>query len=252
MASLLHAQSLVRPRSPVARIFGAPVLSDQSTSLYRDVLGQLAVGDILDALDVGWVVLHAVPVDSRETAIDHVVIGPGGIFTVSTGYHVHQNVVVADREFRVGGTRENRIRETEFDVGRVERRLTAAAGVAIHVVGVIVVVEPRSLIVQDESRDVVVIDVARLSSWLTSRPHVLDASCVERVTEIAEKPSTWVSGAVRLNDGPQLRRQFARLHDQVREATRVHRFWLVALTVGLVGLLAVAGWGVVMQDVGGF
>ena len=252
MASLLHAQSLVRPRSPAARLFGASVLSDQSTSLYRDVLGQLAVGEILDRLDDRWVVLHAVPVDARETAIDHVVIGPGGIFTVTTSFYLRQNVVVADREFRVGGTRENRIRETEFDVGRVERRLTAAAGVAVHVVGVIVVVEPRSLVVHDESRDVVVIDIADLSSWLTSRPQVLEASCVERVTAIAEKPSTWVSGAVRLNDGPQLSAQFARLHDQVREATRVHRLWLVALTVGLVGLLAFAGWGVVMQDVGGF
>ncbi len=50
--------------------------------------GEETVGGRLDKLvKHGWHVLHAVPVGDRGSDIDHVVIGPGGVFTVNTKTH---------------------------------------------------------------------------------------------------------------------------------------------------------------------
>lgn len=249
LTEFFRAQSRVPARSFFARLFGASVLSEESRFWFHESSGELTVGEALAQLGDDWVVLHAVPVDSREADIDHVVIGPAGIFTLSSNYHADQTVSVADRRFHVGGASVNHIRNTEFDIGRVERRLAAAAGTPVHVVGVIVVVHPRSLTVRDVPRDIAVITAAELVGWLRSRPTILDAGCVQRVAEVAERPATWVSSAVRLQDGERMHERFAAVQREVRHATIVHRLWLVAMAAGLLGMLALGAWGVVMQGV---
>jgi hypothetical protein len=42
-----------------------------------------AVAKGLPKLDEAWRVLHSVPVGSRDSDIDHVVIGPGGVYTIN-------------------------------------------------------------------------------------------------------------------------------------------------------------------------
>ena len=49
--------------------------------------GEVAVAHELGRLDSRWRALHSVPVGARESDIDHVVIGPGGVFTINTKNH---------------------------------------------------------------------------------------------------------------------------------------------------------------------
>ncbi|MBG6212216.1 hypothetical protein RCH23_000129 [Cryobacterium sp. CAN_C3] len=42
---------------------------------------------MLSKLGPEWTVLHAVPVGSGSSDIDHVVIGPAGVFTINTKNH---------------------------------------------------------------------------------------------------------------------------------------------------------------------
>src|SRR5690606_36128291 len=47
-------------------------------------LGELEVGRLLDQLDSEWFAFHAVPVGSAGSDVDHIVIGPGGVFTINS------------------------------------------------------------------------------------------------------------------------------------------------------------------------
>ena len=57
--------------------------------------GEETVGAKLEKLTKhGWHVLHAVPVGDRGSDIDHVVIGPGGVYTLNTKTHPGGNIWV--------------------------------------------------------------------------------------------------------------------------------------------------------------
>ena len=47
--------------------------------------------------------LDAVPVGTGSTDIDHVLVGPGGVFTINTKHHLGQPVWVARRTLMVAG-----------------------------------------------------------------------------------------------------------------------------------------------------
>ena len=103
------------------------------------------VGRLLDKLPDGWAVLHAVPVGKGDTDIDHVVIGPGGVFTINTKNHSGQKVWVAGRTFMVNGQKQPHLRNAGHEAQRASRLLSAAAGFRVDVVPVIAVVDPASL-----------------------------------------------------------------------------------------------------------
>ena len=57
--------------------------------------GEETVGSKLSRLaDQGWRVLHSVPVGERDADIDHVLIGPAGVFTINTKTHPGKRVTV--------------------------------------------------------------------------------------------------------------------------------------------------------------
>jgi hypothetical protein len=61
------------------------------------------VGARLDRLPDGWCVLNAIPVGDRGADIDHLVIGPGGVFTLNTKHHPKGKVWVAENALLVNG-----------------------------------------------------------------------------------------------------------------------------------------------------
>ncbi|MFE9927394.1 nuclease-related domain-containing protein [Streptomyces sp. NPDC005533] len=65
--------------------------------------GERRVGEELDRLTrQGWRVLHSVPLP-RQVDIDHLLIGPGGVFTVNTKRHPQKTVWVGDDMVKVNG-----------------------------------------------------------------------------------------------------------------------------------------------------
>ena len=65
--------------------------------------GEEEVAWRLRKLGKGWHVLHSVPVGDRGSDIDHVVIGPGGVFTLNTKNHTGQRVSVTASTVFVNG-----------------------------------------------------------------------------------------------------------------------------------------------------
>ena len=78
MAECLRVQADVLPRSAFGRFIGRSPLSDDSLPWYLGALGELDVAARLASLDEGWTVLHSVPVGTRGSDVDHVVVGAAG------------------------------------------------------------------------------------------------------------------------------------------------------------------------------
>ncbi|HEU4849069.1 MAG TPA: nuclease-related domain-containing protein, partial [Terrimesophilobacter sp.] len=66
---------------------GLHPLPSPMRSLYRAAAGEVAVADALAQLGGDWLVLHAVPVGKDGTDVDHIAVGPPGVYTISVRHH---------------------------------------------------------------------------------------------------------------------------------------------------------------------
>jgi hypothetical protein len=235
----LRVQSAVPGRSALARIFGVSPLVPESRTWFEAATSEMAVGEELARLDPEWLVLHALPV-GVSSDIDHVVVGPGGVFIINTKSHPGQAVWASQRAFLVSGMRYPYIRNMEYEMGRAERLLSAAAGAAVEVAGVLAVVSARSITVRDKHRDVTVLPAAAVVPWLRERPRVLSPGDVSRIGGAARRDSTWYRGARPAGDRDELRARFAAHRAEVRRAWRLQVAWATGTTVaGAGGFVAV-------------
>ena len=239
MAECMRAQADVRPRSRQARLLGLSPLTEDTRPWFRGALGEHEVGRRLASLGPGWSVLHAVPVGTKDSDIDHVVIGPKGIFTLNTKNHSGQKVWVAGRTFMVNGQRQPHLRNAEHEAQRAGKLLTAAAGRPVEVQGAIVVVDPASMTIRERPEAIAVVTSRGLVRWLKKRRDVLSPADIAEITAVAAQPATWhrAPRPAAAEDGPVLGARFTALHREVLGARRVHRVWrggvAAAVLVGL-------------------
>ncbi|MFS0702906.1 nuclease-related domain-containing protein [Cellulomonas sp. 179-A 9B4 NHS] len=156
--------------------------------------GEEAVAAQIATLGPQWRVLHAVRVGHRDADIDHVLIGPAGVFTVNAKKDPHASVWVGGDTVIVNGQRVPYVRNSRNEAGRASRLLTEHAGFPVGVVGVIAVVGARrGFTVKQQPRDGAVVVVARrrLRAYLQGLPTRLDVSQVEAIGDIARRDTTW-------------------------------------------------------------
>jgi len=79
------------------------VIDEDARGWYWGVLGEQRVAATLSTLGPEWTVLHSVPVGKGSTDIDHIAIGPAGVFTLNTKYSPDSNVWTAGRGLMVNG-----------------------------------------------------------------------------------------------------------------------------------------------------
>lgn len=160
----------------------------------RGAEGEQAVARALAALPEGWIALHDLAWPGRPKAnIDHVVIGPGGVFVVDAK-NWSGRVEVRDQVLSQNG----------------RRRESAVASAAAAALAVQAIVCPPATctgvlcFVRDEplatpARDVMVCSTGNLTALLAARPHVLSADDVRRCAEAVR------AGAVRRTEAPAKR-----------------------------------------------
>jgi hypothetical protein len=238
MEHLLALQQDVPPRSAVWRALGVSPLDEDRAAWYRGALGEAAVGRLLDKLPDGWAVLHAVPVGKGDSDIDHVVIGPGGVFTINTKNHSGQKVWVAGRTLMVNGQKQQHLRNAGHEAQRASRLLSAAAGFRVDVVPVIAVVDPASLTVRERPDQVVVLTSSQLVRWLKKRPAALAPEQVRALLDVSVDPAAWHASPTPGREPAAVRSSFSDLDLQVRHARRTRRAWACGL-LGAGGLAAV-------------
>lgn len=232
VAELLSTRAIEQPRSFWARLFGANPVGAESEQLFARALGERAVGELLSQLGEEWTVLHSVPVGQDGARFDHLVVGPAGVFTVTTRNHPGQDVVVSGQTVLVAGAKVAHIRAAEHALGRAERLLGAVLGESIAVSGLLVFVAPESLTLRDVPRDVQVLESSELLPWLEVQPDVFDALELERIVRIAESPTVW--GAPEdVEAGPE-RDELATLLHLVERSRILRQLWFGAATILIV------------------
>ncbi|MCD1144550.1 NERD domain-containing protein [Kocuria sp. LUK] len=225
MAEALSVQEGVPPRSWWGRLTGADPLSAESRPWVRGAEGELWVGELLDRLGPEWTVLHSVPVGVGASDIDHVLVGPAGVFTLNTKHHAGQDVWLGEHLLMVAGQRTHHLRHARHEAARAAKRLGAAVGEPVHVTPVIVLVAPKELTVRQRPADVQVLTDQRLLRWLRRRRAVLTADQVARLEAAAARPETWHDAPGPAEDPVTLRERFTALQESVRAARLRRALW---------------------------
>ena len=138
-----------------------------------------------------WRFLHSVPVGKLESDIDHVLIGPGGVFTANTKHHPDATIWAGGRKFTVNGSNQLYIRNSLHESQRAEKFLSAACGFPVPVTGIIIPVGAKQLIVKTLAAGVDVVDRSHIAAWLLAQPTVLDAGQLDAIYEMARRSTTW-------------------------------------------------------------
>jgi hypothetical protein len=138
-----------------------------------------------------WRYLHSVPVGSRGSDIDHVLIGPGDVFTLNTKNHRGSNIWVSGNTFMVNGTRQRYLPNSRHEALRAGRLLSQACGFPVAVRGVIAVIDPRNFTIKEHPADVAVTTRVQLPRWLARQPQALDPIRVDAIFRIARRSCTW-------------------------------------------------------------
>ncbi len=232
MAECLRVQADVPPRGAIARTFGRSPLSDESRPWYLGALGELDVASRLASLGEEWTVVHSVPIGTRGSDIDHVVVGAAGVFTINTKAHNGARVWVGSSRLLVNGQSTDHLRNTRYEATRTQKLLTDAAGTPVPVTGVIAIVGAKQITMRERPADVTVLDAARLTRWLKKQKPRLDQAQTAAVSALVRDAATWTSEPQHDPDVSE----FDALHREVVGAERVRMLWGAALLVVILGV----------------
>lgn len=230
MRDVVLAQSVASPRSLLARVLGLNPLTPLSRLSYRGALGELLVGDVLENLGQRWDVLHDLSLGDR--VLDHLAIGPAGVFTVHTANYSDQEVVVDGNALIVDGEVCDDVDEAMDEAEAASRFLTEATGTPVKVRPLVVVVDPKRLSVKAPAAPVRVVASYQLERMLTRALTTLNGTEVALISDHADRPTTWPSAEAPTLDTQQLHRDFADVRADVRSAL-VRRILWTAVGIGM-------------------
>jgi Nuclease-related domain len=158
--------------------------------------GEEAVGARLEKLrGNGWYLLHSVPVGKNDSDIDHVAIGPGGVFTLNTKNHPGGKIWVAKYQMRVNGQVVPYLRNANHEATRASKLLTKATGFEVSVRSCVVVLTGSivpEVNIKQMPDDVMVLDRMDVPRWFKKRPAALTPEQVEAIYAVARRSDTWV------------------------------------------------------------
>lgn len=236
IAELLRRHEDDPPRPFLARLMGRSPLSKDTQPWYAGAIGELKVARELDKLGPEWLVLHAVPVGTRGSDIDHVLVGPPGIFTINTKLHDGKRIWVGSKRMMVGGHKTNHLRNAQYEADRVAAKFNEQVRPVIALVGA------GEITVKEMPENVAVKRSSELGPWLRSLPVTLVEQDLRIMKWAVSSPDNW---GRRAPFAPDLMSRYDELHSRVMAAWRVRVGWAIAAVLpGVAMITAVIPWGI--------
>ncbi|MFJ8197294.1 nuclease-related domain-containing protein [Streptomyces sp. NPDC096152] len=157
----------------------------------KGLAGERRVGAELNRLGRhGWRVLHSIPL-ANKVDVDHLLIGPGGVFSINTKHHHKRAVWVGDDSVIVDhGKPAPYARKSRAEAKRVGRVLERYCDFPVPVEPVLVFVGVTELKVVATQLDVRVYQERQVSA-LAPLSGVLTADQVEQVYSVARHRQAW-------------------------------------------------------------
>jgi hypothetical protein len=152
------------------------------------VAGQL---DKIINVDPRWRVIHAIPVGNRGSDIDHLIIGPGGVFTANAKHHPGAKIWVGGSTFLINGNKQPYVRNSRHEATRAASLLTNACGFPVHVEAIIVPVNPDDIVVKSQPDGVTVIPRRQVARWLLRHGDILNETTIDAIHNVARRSTTW-------------------------------------------------------------
>lgn len=233
----LELQAECAPLTAVERFFGASPLAQNARSWYLGALGEIVVAEKLERLGDGWRVINAVPVGAAGSDIDHVVVGPPGVFTINTKAHANKKVWAAGHALRINGFKQNYVRNSQHEAARASKLLTTAVGRPIAVTPLIVMVGISELNYGLHKPEVDVVISRGIVRNLRRRRPILTPDEVSEIADVASRRGTWHRDAVVLDDTQRHVERFERLRRAVDAAASRRKAWLVGARLALLAAI---------------
>ncbi|WP_158502346.1 nuclease-related domain-containing protein [Vitiosangium sp. GDMCC 1.1324] len=157
----------------------------------RGAAGEERVGGLLEPLrEQGWAIEHDVKIGANGANVDHLLIGPPGVFVLNTKY-VAGNVWVAGPHLQIRGQPTDYLEKAEAEAKRIrEKLMSATRRQALWVQGLLVFVEPV-LKVKFQPRHVAVVTDATLLPFLRQQPQKLGQYELDELVQAARREDTW-------------------------------------------------------------
>lgn len=245
--ALWGEQQGARSRGRLGRILGRSPLTRSARRAFGPALGEALVAERLRTLSTSgqpWRVLHAIGVLPGEPEIDHLVIGPAGVFALDC----------ASRDESAPGTAARR---PDAEARRASELLSQALGRPIVVHPVLVAVDasmtPRAGLAHSIEVAVAVVGVDRMTRHLRALPAVQSVDDVREITRVALHPRTWraagstpsapastTAGSHAHPTASELGFWFARIRTETMRARRVRIAWITAAGGVLVAAASIA------------
>jgi hypothetical protein len=143
-------------------------------------------------LPAGWYVLQSIDLVGRDRAIDHLVIGPGGVFIVDIEHQAGANVWVSAHKVMINGREGDHLRRARFVARRSSRLLTDACGFDVTVQSILVLIGAAAVQTLSRPAEVHVRTQHDIRDWLCRQPMRLDPDKVTAIHERANRVETWL------------------------------------------------------------
>ncbi|MDX2025225.1 MAG: nuclease-related domain-containing protein [Microcella sp.] len=203
-------------------------LRPDARAWYRGALGELAVARRLDAMGGEWVAIHGVPIGSRGADIDHLIIGPSGVYTINTKRHADARVFAGGGSIRINGQPTQYVRNSQYEADRVASKLSGAVRYSVEVTPVIALVDTAEVTYGMKEPIVATLTVSRLTSWLQRKRRTLKAEQIRELSAAAARLSTWGSLLADGTPDDEVVWRFSQIDQSVSWAILRNRLWIVA------------------------
>jgi len=236
----LELQDEARPLGRLARVFGVSPLSDESREWFDAAVGELEVAHTLERLGAGWVVFHATQGGTEDSRVDHVLIGPGGVFAIVSKAHVGQQVFATSSTLTADGEKQSHLRVAAQVAKTAEDLIEGAIGEHVEVTPIVVIAGAHTLTLGSTPPTAQVFGPMELGPYLQRQRGVLSDETVAKLVRVAGLRPNLSRTSIALNDVLTSSARFAYLQHRVDVALHRSRVWTSVAALGVLLLLTAA------------
>ena len=153
-------------------------------------VGEKRVARQLSRLPASWKVIHSIEYGKNGSDIDHLVIGPGGVFTINSKNHLNSKVVIYPYAMYVGGRKQPYIPKAINEAKIASACLSKALNEPVATSPILVIMS-RDLKLKGRPDAVNIVFRKNLVRWLKRRTPRLSEAQIARLFTAARNPATW-------------------------------------------------------------
>lgn len=134
--------------------------------------------------------LHAIPVREHSADIDHLLIGPGGLFTINAKHHPGARIRVGASTVLVHGHRQAYVPASRHGPARAIWLLSAVCGLGVPVEAVIVTVRVEDVVI-NQHPGVSMVPRHQITCWILPQRDLHTPEVPKTVYETVRHCTTW-------------------------------------------------------------